>query len=340
MNFSPLTKFVKTIPHRDWNSAVNRFARNRPLEVKVIASRSQPHAWKTSARWNDEQEQWTLETRAGYVNAEETVVSIAADQAPEKTLSRLGESDPKTRVDAWLSERPRYPVGNDLWRTLGAGAIALQSGVERVPDYFLELGVEPAKESVQVSGTTITTQISGMVQSSARRRLLRAVEIVLSKPRPAVRVDWSTEADSLSAFVNIVPASGPAYLTVRRTYESEAAADNTLAQLAGGLVDDGLDELHVATVYLVSRPGAPLGSKPDATWSPYIKHRLFYNLSHEVDRDLLAIPEDPLVFSTFGLGGGAGEGVVQGLLSGLNEAEAQAQALLNRSQIRGKFWSV
>src|SRR4029078_4955919 len=78
--------------------------------------------------------------------------------------------------------------------------------------------------------------------------------------------------------------------------------------------DTQRDEIHVATVWMVSPPGwtPPLDAtadtaQPDGTWEPYVEHKLFWNLNHA---SRLVLPpagekREPITFVSalgFGLG--------------------------------------
>lgn len=315
--FAEQTRFVKTIPHEAWNAAVRRFSRSRPLLVTVEPERGLPHAWKVSPTWSSEEEAWTIKVRPGYVNAAEVDLGGHA-----------------------IREAVPHSIPPERWRAIGSDAPMMLGSGEGVPEYFLALGVAPHNSQLRIEGETLSITLAGDRISKSERRLLRAVELVLVQPRPSVRIDWEEFDGRVAPKIDVSPASGGPYLVVRRAWSDPAEASATLEQLATGLVDEGLDELRIATIYLVSPPGLPDGSEVDATWSPHVRHYVFRNLQHAVDRDLVPILESPVVFSTLGLAGGAAEAIVQGIADALNDAEAQLKGWLNRSRIRGRFWTV
>ena len=315
--FAEGTVFVRTIPHQEWNEAVHRFCRMRPLHVTVEPERGLVHPWKVSASWSAEDEDWAITVRPGYVNAAEV---------------ELGGHP--------IREAVPYPISPERWRAIGSDAPALLGAGEAVPDFFLARGVAPQTSEANLEGDSLTTTLGGDQTSPQERRLLRAVELILVQPRASVRLDWEQIGRRLSPKVDVRAASGGPTLVLRRAWEDPAEASATRDQLATGLVDEGLDELRLATIYLMSPPDAPDGAEVDASWSPFVRHHVFRNLNHAIDRDVIPILESPVVFSTFGLGGGAGEAIVQGLAEMQNDMEAQLQGWLNRSRIRGRFWTV
>jgi hypothetical protein len=316
--FGQTTTFVKTIPHAAWNAAVKRFARSRPLTVKVLPPRGLTHAWKVSTRWDPETERWGITVRPGHVSGEPEVL--------------LGGEKIRLAVP--------FTIPAERWRAIGGDAAPVLGAGESVPPYFLAMGVAPVSSEMKIEGETLQITLTGDRLSRKERRLLRAAELILVQPRPSVRIAWEEVDSRVAPKIDVVAAAGGPSLVVRPSWTDPVEASASRDEIATGLVDAGIDELRIATLYLVSQPGAPDGAEIDETWRPYVRHYVFRNLRHAVDRDVVPILESPVIFSTFGLAGGAGEAIVQGLAQGLNDAEGQLQAWLNRSRIRGRFWTI
>ena len=99
------------------------------------------------------------------------------------------------------------------------------------------------------------------------------------------------------------------------------------------------DELLISTVYLLSPPNTPLGSDPDATWQPFARHNLFWNLNwaqpefKPARRRLRARPFIPP------LAAGAATLVINSQVASLNDATQNALNIILGSSLAGSFWT-
>jgi hypothetical protein len=175
------------------------------------------------------------------------------------------------------------------------------------------------------------------------------MDIVLSKPRIGTRLDirvGDPVIDAQTQFIDTVFVNdhvrltqGRARLRVTSKYVSDQ--EQTLPAMYGTLLradDPQFDELHIATVWIVSPPDADAGAQPDHTWMAYPEHFVFWNLNHATRIVPPVAPQPPLTLRT-GLAGGVGDRINDGLLSFINDHNAEAQAFLDQADARGHFWS-
>lgn len=310
-------KFARTIPVADWVRVIRRLLRSRPLRVSVDYIGPARHPWHTRAEWDREERRWTLDVWPGYVLHRETLIRMAADTAPGLTRERLGEAASGSRlIDAWLSESPRIPVAESDWRMIASPGDEAGAGIAlAVPEYFRALG-------------------------AGRDRELRSVELVLSQPRESMgmRLSRDDEGASLHPLVRAARGREPR-LSVRREFRAEYDFLGVEA-LVAGQTDDGIDELNIATIYALAPVGIIAGGTVDERWEISVKHRVFRNLCHAVDRDFDAIREDHVTYPGIGLAGGAGDALIMGQIMADQERREQANALADRSRIRGYFWTI
>ncbi|MFK5920905.1 MAG: hypothetical protein QM496_01895 [Verrucomicrobiota bacterium] len=330
---------IDSIGIDEWNRVVDQLTRSRPLRVTVVESDQFRHPWMMTLGWNVEEGRWGAQVDAGFVNEEEVVIRVATKAAPSWTVERLAAevSEGAEWLDAWLSENPVLPVANDRWRAVGYDASEFGEA-EAVPGYFLELGVEDRRGSTELDGVGAVTRFSGALPDPDEVRLLRAVDVVLVQPRPALTVDWVGAGNKVDFQLGVrMPARDQASLKVVRKYIPPDPLELDGLGILGG-EDPGLDERWLATLYLVSPVGAVKGSEPDESWTPYVSQRVFWHLRYGVDQDLEAVQSRSLSFDV-PLAGGVGNLAVQGFLDENNAASFQAEALLNQSRIRGQFWT-
>jgi hypothetical protein len=233
--------------------------------------------------------------------------------------------------------------------TRGIGATAsgaiVAKAAEGYPPFFAKLGVKPAS----TGGDTSHLGALETHDDPSRTRGIRATDIVLSKPRIGTRLDIRVGDPLIDAqtqsidtvFVNdhLRTTQGRARLRATSKYVSDQ--DQTLPLMYGTLLradDPQFDELHIATVWIVSPPDVDADAQPDHSWTAYPQHFVFWNLNHATRIVPPSAPQPPLTLRT-GLGAGVGDRINDGLLSFINDHNAEAQAFLNHADARGHFWS-
>lgn len=322
---------MKTILATTWNALIDRLRREQVIGCTVLAHGGWKHPWHVTPSWSFEREEWVCEIHPGFVNGLDAEVRLDAGDAPLETLERLGARTGE-RVDAWLTENPQMPLRQ--WRAIGtdaspenvsvSGFETIVESYEPVPEFFRSLGAgEPGQ----------------------RGRLLRATEIVLQQDRLTTGTDWTFGAgvDGTFAQFNVTYGLPPgarerAYLRTTSRYEPPAPPD-PLDRLMGRWEDEGFDALHLATVYLLSPEDTPSETNPGSEWTPYVKHRVFWNLVHAVRFDPPVGRTENLTLFT-GLAGGVADGLINQLLADNNDKSVAASEFLANRTVEGSFWSI
>lgn len=327
---------LPTLSARRWNAMASKLAAK--LNVRPGATRPSPawrHPWNCLARFNPSALRWEVNIQPGFVNAQETEgPALPWRECSVETQSRL-QARAGELVRPWLTESPWLPVRSDAWRAIGADAAGATTE-EAVPPFFLQMGVVD-----QLEGGALTTRGFPVLPPEERRRLA-AVDIVLNVPKPAPDIVLTELSDGIKrAEVGLRPP-GPGELPsvrVQRRFVAAQAEPPLLAQVAAGRAAPPFQEWRVATLYLLSAPGAAPGSAPDHTWTPFAAHDLFWNRRFAFQSSLAGLPRLNLSFSTF-LAGGVANPLFQGILEPINEADAQAALTLSRGDVLTAAWSV
>ena len=312
------------------------------------------HPWKVSVHWDEEKKLWMAAIRPGLINAQEAVMELPAKEAPWQTRDRFKRQKKKLEgsVECWLSERPRMAISS--WRMLGmdaalTGSASSASGqttlnYEQVPDYFLVRGVGKAPKQV-FNLDAFKTEISGSVEAEDSKRLLRACELILVIDKPATRAVWSTGngIDGMFAQFDLVeyfaPGGRKRPRVVQRPKWQNVAQLEMFDYLSGGAEELPYDELHIATIWMMSSPHAAFGSDPDGSWVPVVQQRLFWPEHHCVQRLDEAAAPLKLSLQT-GLAGGVGDALNSLILSQVNDENSLASQLVARKKTRSHHWSV
>lgn len=237
----------------------------------------------------------------------------------------------------------RNPIAPGSLSASDAGGLVVGAG-EGYPRFFESLGVRPASKG----GRAVDAGAEG--RDPSRTRELRAMDIVLIQPRLGTRLDYvpgdpigdvataQISTAYLSDYVNL--HNGRTRL--RATAKYQPPGDPNIETTFGILLNAGdpqFDELLMATVWMVSPPDAGSDAIPDATWEPYVQHKVFWNLNHAPRNIPRGIEEDPLIF-ILPLALGTAQGVVNGIISVLNGMLNEALAFLRQGgDTRGNFWT-
>jgi hypothetical protein len=319
---------MKTILAATWNALIARLRREQIVGCTVMEHGGWKHPWQVTPSWSFEREEWVARIHPGFVNGLDAEVRLRTEEAPLETVVRLGGRNGR-RVDAWLTEGPQMTLRQ--WRPIGADATPESvsvSGFETIVESF-----EPVPEFFRSLG------------AGEDGRLLRATEIMLQQDRLTTGTDWTfgAGADGTFAQFNVTYGLPPgarerAYLRTTSRYEPPAPP-HPMDRLLGRWEDEGFDALHLATVYLLSPEDTPAGAKPGPDWTPYVKHRVFWNLVHAVRSDPpVGRTENITIFT--GLAGGVADGLINQLLATNNDASAAASEFLANRTVEGRFWTV
>lgn len=325
---------------------VDYFFRHRVLEVNLLEPTPWRHPWFARVEWDGTEELWRARITPGFCLSPSgeavPVVDLPEDLAPPATLERLGIESPSSgnTVSAWLDEDPRFPLPASGFRAIGTDALAVPGGAtESVPDFFSDRGVL-GPQVLDTSGEAAVIRINGLVASRANARLLRACDLVLWHDRLQTTVTPEIKGDEVTFTVTLRrpgDARAGAWLGVERDFKG-AQAREAAAVLLGAATDPGRDGLHLATVYLLSPPGTPEGSEPDGTWSPFVKHREFWNVRY-VTSSAEIVPEPTRIavpVPQLGLGQlGAAAAI---FTEAINQNLSELEAALRRVENTGVFY--
>ena len=331
---------MNSIPASAWNRLMAFLARHQILGATVRPRGEWKHPWQLSPQWDGERKQWMTSIEPGFVNSLDAVVTLPYRDAPQETRQRLQGSvtDEDELIDAWLTERPVLAL--NAWRAIGTDALALSH--EPVPEFFKMLGVASPSGSLEVGEVR---QISGLLGERKPNRLLRATELVLYQDRFATNTQWQTGLgiDGSNAQFSVtykLPSNARqrAYLRTKASppFEQTVPVQN---RLLGDWTDQTYDSLHLATVYLLSPLDEPPGALPDSRWTPYVRHRVFWNLVHAVTVLEPALKRENLTLST-GTVGGLLDSIGNQILALINDQNAAIAEFLNRNTLQGRFWSI
>jgi hypothetical protein len=328
------------IPANHWNRNASNLARKLSL---TFGGRFDGSGWRhpysIAPVWNPFLTTWEISIQPGYVNALETETpAMAWDAAPDATRERLA-AVAGSRVRPWLSESPWIPLPVANYRRIGYDADPAVDP-EQVPEFFGAMGVgQAARLDLEADGGGISVIEPGAL--AAERLLLRAIDIVLTIPKPAAEIVTTGEADGVRLDVSLA-VPGPETLcsiATSRFWRPPSEAYDIREQLAAGIADAPSIERRVGTVFFVSPPDTPLGSMPDQTWSPYVRQDLAYNRVLAYRTALDQLPRLNLSLVT-GLAGGIADPIFAGLLAPINEADAIASLKLSQASVRTEEWTL
>lgn len=330
------------ISGRWWNAFVEEYFRGRVLSVRGEDAPPWRHPWWTDLRWSHEAEQWVARATPGYcVSAEgaDPQVEIPARFASAETRERLGLSgDETTTCEARLSERPGIPLPTSRWRAIGTDAVETTgSPGEAVPARFAARGVMGATVLDSGGEGGLVTRLSGLATDRAEARLLRACDLVLThdRQRATAAVDLSASAVDV-VFSSSAPARRGPWLEVRRKHEIEPPP-GAMDMIVGGSADVGRDSLRLATLYLLSEPGAEPGAEPDATWEPSVVHRQKWNLQYRSRRQEMIVAPTRIAVPVPILGLGALGARAQPIVDEINRRAAEMEEALAARRSEGVF---
>lgn len=312
------------IPASDWNRVTRSIERALTRAAGYERETAPRQPWNVQARWNGDRERVEINVRAGYVNAGQVLApELLWAEAPVATRRRLAERSGEP-VEPWLSESPWLPVPAAAVR-----ARAIGGEPERARAWFARWVLDPESEAWQ--------------QRPRERRQLRAVELVLIIPRPAVEATVA-EGEGTAGPVatgGLLPAdAGGVRVALLPEYVPPAEAPTLAEQIASGRVDAPREIRPLATLYFLSPPGVLDPEAPlDATWVAFPAHHRFYDVA-------FAFAADTRVERGFSLGlslplaGGIAQLTVASFLAAWNREDAAAAALLSQSGVRVWVWDV
>ena len=305
------------------------------------------HHWETELEWDEERQIWTAHIEPGFCESSapdpRPHYRTQARHAPAVTRERLGlsvESDELVEVP--LTEEPAIDLPAELWRPLGTeGVGTADQPAEAVPQVFRNLGVADPILLRETAGG-VEQVIGGDLAERGQARLLRAMDIVLSHERARTAPAFTLErSGSVSVEMDFLPPLEPVrHARIHRRSKYEPRPDFTpLGFLRGTAVDAGVDEIHLATVYLLSERGLPEGSPIDEKWVPFARHFEWWPLQYRERYQKERIEPTRLDFDGAGLGLGTLDDLADRMEDGLNERIAELEAQFNTAKAEGRFFS-
>ncbi len=311
----------------EWNAMIDDVRRGRILSLLVLEGQRNTHPWFTRPSWNAEEQHWECIVRPGFVNGLDVTASV------------LGDDD--VLVDRPLTDVPFIPLSAG-WRKVGADGDPVISSAsdtgdisvsyEPVPEFFVALGVA-GKASATISVDDPASVLSALSDVATSPRRLCAMDLVLYHDRPGL----SADSNGQPTLANAPQARQNAYIRATRKI-ADATTSDPLQQLAGNWQQDRHDSILIATVFMLSPEDAGSEAEVDETWTPYVKHEVWWNLCYAHNVPDFAVRSD-LALQT-GLAGGVADPLIQQILDANNAASAAALDILTTTQVEGRWWSV
>ena len=340
----------------DFNYLTERIVTNLPLKLQARRTGGWDHPWKTRVKWNSEAKEFQATVKPGYVNARDVEVRVPAASASQETLDRLGIRDAgrsEENVDAELHEEPSIPLPVSGMRSIGYDALpqSFSSGdngaggsfeYEPVPEFFLEKGVVAANPKSLTLGGGFQEEFQSGLPPKEERRYLRAIDIVLTQERPSAAAQWvelpgGTVEFGMTYTGSFNPEENRVFISRRKKFKPASEGVDPADLIRGAVGTDPFDEILVCTIYLLSPLGRGEGEEPDGSWTPYVDHSIFYNLNHASNRLQDQVFPEPLSFD-IPLAAGVGNTLINNVLEANNERAGELIAILNASQVSGRFW--
>lgn len=334
-------RFSHRFPAHTFNRGVDLFLRGLPFAgVRILVSQvaggwlvslqrsaGWRHPWFTEPSWNAKLSRWEAHVLCGFVNGMDPLVP------------GVGPKQGGRNTDADLCDDPAIPL--TAWRALG------NDEGDQAPIFFQKLGVRKNQNSVSSDGSSITIDNTDRSELFPQpQRFLRACDIAISVPRMSLVGTVDIVDPSGASGQEVVYRVGMDTSTVERqgtrsrlftTSQYEDPHRPTLLErLMGTANDPSEDTKLISTVFLLSPPN--IGGEPDGSWTPYVRHRTFWNLKHANRNARPVEPPAPIRLFT-GLAGGLGDIIANQILAQFNEFSDRVSNALNSVSNEGKFWT-
>lgn len=328
------------------------------LAGQAISARPAPgwkHPWYTTPAWNAALGRWVATVKPGFVNEQcpvfrTTVIDQEEEGRHYGTNPLTGKeffSDPVFAQETAAPAEERLidvPLYFDPAIPLEFRAVGYDGSPEfPVPQFFLDRGAAGAKPLPTLANLDSDDAATDQGPPEGLR-LLRACDLWVHQPRLALTseitfgdglVTGAAIASQTLGLRSAVP--GDALRVLSGTFRdiSQTAA---IDALAGVFEEPPFDELLIATVFLLSPANTAPGSEPDASWQPYVRHNLFWNLEHVMPwfRNYTGDPSVPFLPP---LAAGAAQLVINFFISSLNDILQQALNLVTAHSMRGTFYT-
>jgi hypothetical protein len=326
--------------------------------MSSLRSAKWKHPWFTRPAWSPAAQQWVATVNPGFVNGQAPIYRATIQE--QQTLGNPWEINPLTGeqfFSASVFTQPAVTVATqtvDLPLYLNPAipldfyAIGFDGDINAgVPQFFLNLGAAKAVRQPSAEDQLLNDAQPVDATPPANLRLLRACDIWLHQPRLGLTSTVLLQPGvalltGQSSVVQTLGVASPAASDVLRVFQGAFTASTAstagIDPLSNDYTEPTFDEILVSTVYLLSPPNTPVGSDPDGTWSPYVRHNLFWNLNWAQPpfRQLFGDPGTSLIPP---LAAGAAQLVINFLASSLNDATQNALNILTAHSLAGYFWT-
>lgn len=359
MIFPPLQKTPKEpLLARPSAGAGTRLAVNAAFyNWSATGGRKWRHPWFTRASWDGKRKQWTATVKPGFVNGNAPFAQTLVSNVPvpqqdfginpltgkpffsDPIFNHGGSMGPGTSVIAM----PMFynPPIDLTFRNIGFDSIN-----EAPPDFFAKRGVQNPPHQPTDDELLAGASLNLDAQPAKGNRLLRACDLVLHQPREALSSDITfgagpaTGISSVQQTLTVILANPNDYLKVFATGKFVPAAGIDPTQ--GDFTEANFDEIVVSTVYLLSPLDTALYSAPDETWTPYVKHNLFWDLNWMQPAFRILDSDNAiggLLSAALLLGGGTASIAINFLSASINDAFQNALNVLTAHSLAGTFWT-
>lgn len=336
-----------------WRSGLGTLVRDMRFAQTVAAAFSRRrwrHPWSVAPVWNARTQSWVAAVKTGFVNGQcpiwRTTVVEQENSGQDFGINPLtgkpffsdnppfAQAATRTKqIDVPLYLTPAIPLS---WRALGFDGVDASA----VPRFFLDRG---AAEKPQSASGDDEAAVESQTTAEVPRglRLLRACDLWIHQPRLALTSSIETHPGPVTGISNVSQT-----LSLRSAAPGDTlrVMSGTLREIAGidplarVYEEPAYDELLIATVFLLSPPNAALGSEPDGTWQPFVRHHLFWNLNHVVPwfRQYGGDPAIPFIPP---LAAGAATLVTNYLVASINDILQDALNLVTSHSMAGTFYT-
>lgn len=369
-------KFPKEFKATDWNELQARanagiLAQGKNIRItqteygQIVSDSGESgttHPWFTEVAWDSEYEEkmtgekgrWTANITPGFINGDDPVYPIPAD---ETELDGLKGSNGQSFVG-------RVAEGTKLLPLCLGPKIRLHrfKKPDRIPAYLKELGAYDPVSAVKTVETASGISILANNQEEddpAKKRAVMKCDIWLSVARPSLQMNADVQGNLLLGQVVDYSATYN-YNTVsqygtRARIQTGPESPTTKSSPKTGLLGFGIgggvsedtsqDYLLICTVWMLSPEGGAAidpPQQPGSDWLPIVQHKLFWNLRHAtMNPPPFNYTQSPVVNA--GLAAFVGRYTVAPMatLGALNaEADRIFTSVFNSKTNDGLFWSI
>jgi hypothetical protein len=320
--------------------------------VSALADRRKwRHPWWVQPAWNGRERRWIATVKPGFVNGRCPIVRTTIREQSEddrdygtnpltgrpffsdSVFAQPEKKEETRQIDVPLYLNPTIRLG---WRALGFDS----PNGEAVPIYLLDRGAKERPKKASEDGESIPT-FDPNAEVPRGLRLVRACDVWIHQPRLALTSTIETQPGLATGVSNVSQTLGlrsPAAGDTLRVMSGTLRPIEGIDALARIYEEPAYDELLIATVFLLSPPGVELHAEPDGSWTPYVRHNLFWNLQYVTPwfRQYGGSPNVPFIPP---LAGGAAQIVINFLTASINDILQDALNLVTAHSMAGTFYT-